>query len=154
MDSIRAHITENIKKKIKSVNTVPVIIPGGMTKMLQPLDISVNRSFKAVLRHLLENWMSNGDHSYTTTGRLRHATFSEVANWVATAWDSVSERIIVNGFLKAEIIRNDDDTDDEDDERDDTEVNFHNLPPEIATLFHSDTEDEDFNGFEEADFDH
>jgi hypothetical protein len=79
MDSMRAHITEGVKKKFKSMNTIPIIIPGGMTKLLQPLDISVNRSFKAVLRNIWESWMTDGKHSFTATGRRRCATFGEVA---------------------------------------------------------------------------
>lgn len=85
MDSMRAHITDIVKKKISSKNCMPVIIPGGMTKMLQPLDISVNRSFKAVLRRSWETWMSEGEHSFTKTGRMRRADFGEVAKWVSDA---------------------------------------------------------------------
>lgn len=36
MDSMRAHITEKVKQQIGKLNTMPVIIPGGLTKMLQP----------------------------------------------------------------------------------------------------------------------
>ena len=46
MDSMRAHLTEDVKKKVNEENTIPVIIPVGLTKILQPLDISVNKSFK------------------------------------------------------------------------------------------------------------
>lgn len=155
MDSMRAHITERIKNKLKFINTVPIVIPGGLTKMLQPLDISVNKSFKDNLRRLWENWMSHGEHSFTKTGRMRHATFSEVAQWVKTAWDTVSERTIISGFLKAEILKNlDGDDDDEngdadaDDCEEDNEEN--ELPNEICQLFHSDTEDEDFDGFPDS----
>lgn len=52
MDSMRAHITDSSLKKIKATNCTPVVIPGGMTKMVQPLDIAVNRSFKCVLAPL------------------------------------------------------------------------------------------------------
>ncbi|GFV32053.1 pogo transposable element with KRAB [Trichonephila clavipes] len=37
------------------------IIPGGLTKKLQPLDVSINRSFKSKVRKLWEQWMSDGE---------------------------------------------------------------------------------------------
>ncbi|TWW67298.1 hypothetical protein D4764_02G0003390 [Takifugu flavidus] len=54
MDSTRAHITPQFKDELKGFNSMPAIIPGGLTKILQPLDISVNQSFKAALRNLWE----------------------------------------------------------------------------------------------------
>jgi len=35
MDSMRAHITEDIKKKVKEENMITAIIPRGLTKILQ-----------------------------------------------------------------------------------------------------------------------
>ena len=50
MDSMRTHITDDVKDLLHSVNTTPAVILGGMTKLLQPLDISVNRTFKIGIR--------------------------------------------------------------------------------------------------------
>jgi len=50
MNSMRAHITDDVKGLLDTKNTTPTIIPGGLTKLLQPLDISVNRTFKAGMR--------------------------------------------------------------------------------------------------------
>ena len=49
MDSMRAHIIPEVKDSIRSTNTIVGIIPGGLTKLLQPLDIAVNKTFKAEL---------------------------------------------------------------------------------------------------------
>ena len=68
---MRAHITDDIKQKIYSENTFPVIIPGGLTKLLQPLDIAVNKTFKANLRQIWESWMTSGEHSFTKSGRMQ-----------------------------------------------------------------------------------
>uniref|UniRef100_A0A1A8DN46 DDE-1 domain-containing protein n=1 Tax=Nothobranchius kadleci TaxID=1051664 RepID=A0A1A8DN46_NOTKA len=46
-DSMRAHLTDAVKIQVKRMNTELTIIPGGLTKELQPLDIGMNRSFKA-----------------------------------------------------------------------------------------------------------
>lgn len=152
MDSMRAHLTDLIKKKIKSKNCIPTIIPGGMTKMLQPLDISVNRSFKAVLRRIWETWMTDGDHSFTKTGRMRHASFGEAAKWVEEAWNSVSVGTVVAGFKKAGLIESVPGSDADEasissDSEDDAEDTPTTLDPEIAELFLTDSEEEDFDGF-------
>lgn len=157
MDSMRAHITENVVKKIKFANSIPIIIPGGMTKLLQPLDISVTRSFKAELRKLWEKWMREGDHSFTTTGRMRCATFGEVASWVDSAWKSITVQTITCGFKKAEIVdplaektQNISEVlteENYDVGEDDSNETFIEIPQQVYELFQSDTEDEDFDGF-------
>ncbi|RVE56245.1 hypothetical protein OJAV_G00219260 [Oryzias javanicus] len=45
-DSMRAHLTADVKQKVKQMNATLAVIPGGLTKELQPLDIGVNRPFK------------------------------------------------------------------------------------------------------------
>jgi len=129
--------------------------------MLQPLDIAVNRSFKAALRRLWEQWMTDGQHSFTTTGRMRHATFKDVSTWIVEAWESITVATIQAGFKKACLISQDtddsdngedannadDDDDDPDDATDDAEM-VTELPDAVAQLFASDTEDEDFDGFQ------
>lgn len=151
MDSMRAHITDATKKKISAKNCIPVIIPGGMTKMLQPLDISVNRSFKAVLRRLWEAWMTEGEHSFTKTGRMRRADYGEVAEWVSEAWNSISLRTIIGGFRKAGLIPHAAGTGGELDTTSESEEDSDapaELQPEVAALFVSDSEEDGFDGFE------
>ena len=49
-DPMHAHLTETVKSLVRRANTGLTVIPGGLTKILQPLNISVNRPFKAKLR--------------------------------------------------------------------------------------------------------
>lgn len=147
MDSMRAHITDSTLRKVKAVNCTPAVIPGGMTKILQPLDISVNRSFKAVLRRLWESWMTEGEHSFTATGRMRHATYGEVAKWVDEAWATVSVSTITAGFQKAGLVASAPASDCDSSNSEDDDVSAA-LPSEVAELFDSASEDEAFDGFE------
>ncbi|XP_027891620.1 uncharacterized protein LOC114155757 isoform X2 [Xiphophorus couchianus] len=105
LDSMRAYITDSVKEVIKRTSSIPAVIPEDTTKYLQPLDISVNRAFKAALRAEWEAWMSSGDKSYTETGRMRRASFSEVCRRILTAWRRVNESTIINGFQKAGLLR-------------------------------------------------
>jgi len=45
LDSFSAHITPAVKQRLKEINTVPVVIPGGCTSKVQPLDVSLNKPF-------------------------------------------------------------------------------------------------------------
>ena len=154
-DSFSAHIDEGVRNTFKTEHkTTTAVIPGGLTKKLQPLDISVNRSFKNHVREEWEKWMSEGIHTFTETGKMRRATHAEVCNWVIQAWRAVKVTAITNGFRKAGITRvpgaTEDDTSDASEISDD-EQSVATLDPvldaQLIDLFNSDTEDEDFDGF-------
>ena len=49
--------------------------------------------------------MTSGEKSFTKTDRMRRATFSKVCQWILTAWSSVKESTITDGFLKAGLLR-------------------------------------------------
>lgn len=147
-DSMRAHLTDAVKTQVKQTNSVLAVIPGGLTKELQPLDIGVNRSFKAKLRAAWELWMTEGEHTFTKTGRQRRASYATICEWIVDAWAKVPVTCVVRAFAKAGIInaqQNDNDTDSDGDDEGERAM----LIAELAQLFNSDTEDEEFQGFME-----
>ena len=70
---------------------------GGLTKKLQALDISVNKSFKSKLRAKWEEWMINtAKHTYTRSGKMRHASLQEVCNWIVESWKDMTPECILS----------------------------------------------------------
>ena len=53
-DSFEAHLTDTVKASFKRDNTVLAVIPGGLTSLLQPLEVSLNKQFKNGVR---KKWM-------------------------------------------------------------------------------------------------
>ena len=53
LDSARSHLTQASKDTIQQVSKLAVI-PGGLTKHLQPLDVAVNKPFKDRLKKVWE----------------------------------------------------------------------------------------------------
>uniref|UniRef100_A0A8C3TJ34 HTH CENPB-type domain-containing protein n=1 Tax=Catharus ustulatus TaxID=91951 RepID=A0A8C3TJ34_CATUS len=154
-DSMCTHKTESVKAMVKKMNSELAVIPGGLTKEVQPLDIGIIHSFKAKMRLLWETWMVEGEHSYTNTGRLHRASYATVCQWILDAWGKVTTTAIIRGFAKADIIpgltsnaiksTEIDNSDGED--TGDTGSGLLDTP--IAQLLISDTEDEGFEGFME-----
>uniref|UniRef100_A0A1A8C2A2 DDE-1 domain-containing protein n=1 Tax=Nothobranchius kadleci TaxID=1051664 RepID=A0A1A8C2A2_NOTKA len=97
---MRAHLTDGVKKQVKQMNSELAVIPGGLTKELQPLDIGVNRAFKVRLRTAWERWMTDGKHTFTKTGRQRRASYAAICEWIVNAWTNTA----VRAFAKAGII--------------------------------------------------
>ena len=52
LDSFSAHIVDSVKRRFSEKNTNIAVIPEGLTSRLQPLDISMNKSFKAKVRFI------------------------------------------------------------------------------------------------------
>ena len=61
LDTFQGHLTDEIKNKIHRLKSELVVIPVGMTSVLQPLDVSVNKPFKARLSEQYDCWISDHD---------------------------------------------------------------------------------------------
>ncbi|TWW78171.1 hypothetical protein D4764_11G0002920 [Takifugu flavidus] len=120
----------------------------GLTKELQPLDIGVNRAFKARLRTAWEWWMMEGEHTFTKTGRQRRAAYATICQWIVNAWADISVSTVVRAFRKAGIVTEmPDNTSDTDPDYDFDETEPAMLDAIFAQLFNSDIEEEEFEGF-------
>ena len=70
-DAFEAHVTERVKTALTRENTNLAVIPGGLTSILQPLDVSLNKPFKDGVRKRWMEWMAEGIHEFTASGRQK-----------------------------------------------------------------------------------
>ena len=104
LDAFRCHKTQEVKTILKTEHKTDIaIIPGGMTSMLQPLDVSINKPMKVALRQKWNTWISGDDHSFTTTGRMRKPELPVICSWIVDAWNELDPEIIVRAFKKCTI---------------------------------------------------
>jgi len=86
LDSFHCHWMPSIKSELRGMKMDLVIIPGGMTRLLQPLDVSVNKPIKDALRGKWNNWLSDSSHTFTPGGRMRQPTLVDVTQWILATW--------------------------------------------------------------------
>lgn len=113
LDAFRGHLTPEVKTRLQNSNCDLVVIPGGMTPVLQPLDVSVNKPFKAYLRQQYEEWVRNPDRKKTPTGKLQKASPATIATWISDAWKRIEVDTIAKSFKKCSISNNMDGTEDD-----------------------------------------
>jgi hypothetical protein len=126
------------------------LIPGGLTKKLQPHYITVNKPFKDQLRAKWENRMMGGIHEYNKTGQMKRPSYKDIVAWIVESWTAVNENCVRNGFIKVggdEAVSSDSDY-----VHDDTfsEMEAEEIPKEILNTIDSFSveSDEEFLGFE------
>jgi hypothetical protein len=90
LDSFHGHTTEVVKKTLKTRNKNQVIIPGELTSMLQPLDVCINRLFKAVLKEQYTRWMAMGEHEFTPMGKIKRPDIEQLCEGIREAWARIS----------------------------------------------------------------
>lgn len=108
-------------------NTDIIYIPGGCTGILQPADVSWNRPFKAAMQECYDEWLFNGQHTFTANGNRRPPPLPLFLTWIKQSWDKITPDIIRKSFKKCGLSNAMDGTEDD-------------------LLFQSD-DDSDFEGF-------
>ena len=58
LDVFSGQMTEQVKEKLKESHILFVRVPANMTNLFQPLDLTVNRSFKAMMKRKFTEWYS------------------------------------------------------------------------------------------------
>ncbi|CAG8644538.1 10171_t:CDS:2 [Paraglomus occultum] len=97
-DSFRGHLTQTVKSKCQEKNLVLGVIPGGLTSIVQPLDVSINKPFKNRLREKWRTWMAEGKFEMTRGGNLKRPDNSLMCHWISEAWSDIPYEIIVQSF--------------------------------------------------------
>lgn len=112
LDAFKGHTTPQVKEALKAARSDLVIIPGGMTSQLHPLDVSVNKVFKAHLREKYNLWLISEEHLLTPSGKRKRPSCGLLCSWVAAAWNAVDTEIIRKAFVKCCISNNPDGSED------------------------------------------
>jgi hypothetical protein len=86
------HMRETVKVAV-NMDSDLVVIPGGMTKLLQPLDVVINWPFKVALQ-----WMTTMKHGLMPSGRLKCRPLLTVCELILAAWCSISPGIMEKRF--------------------------------------------------------
>ena len=105
-DVFEAHVTESVKVAIARENTNLAVIPGGLTSLVQPLDVSLNKPFKDNVRKRWMQWMADGIHEFTAGGRQKKPSEELICSWISEAWPEFPREMIVASFLKCGITNN------------------------------------------------
>ena len=99
MDSYGSHIKEEVSESLRShCATKVLVIPPKMTSVLQPLDVSLNSSFKAALRRGWLDWLINGPKERTGKGYRRRPSYQAVVDMVLKAVHSLLPESIRKSF--------------------------------------------------------
>lgn len=83
-----------------------LVIPGGCTFILQPLNISINKPFKSFIRHCWSERMVR--EAETGVARISPVSKSEPLEWIKTAADLIEQNpnTIVKSFHVTGIVEN------------------------------------------------
>ena len=98
-DSFSAHLTVAIKQRLKEINTVPVVIPGGCTSKVQPLDVSINKPFKSYVRRYWSDYILEQPASLQTK-KPKPPKKEDVASWISSALEELQDNpdMVVRSF--------------------------------------------------------
>uniref|UniRef100_H9GL38 HTH CENPB-type domain-containing protein n=1 Tax=Anolis carolinensis TaxID=28377 RepID=H9GL38_ANOCA len=103
LDSFRSHVVKEVRELLCENKTQQVVIPGGLTSVLQPLDVCVKKPFKDHLHHFYNEWVMSSDHQLTPTGKVKCPSLELMCMWVIKSWDLIPPEIVVGSFKKTGI---------------------------------------------------
>jgi len=99
LDNFAGHIDDNLKKFVNDLRFDILTFPANTTKFHQPMDISVNKSFKAIVSNFWEDYSSSlTKDDLTKAGNYKPPTREKKLTWVSSAWQEVSSDTVANGF--------------------------------------------------------
>ena len=107
IDKASCHSSDDSLEILNNQNINYLLIPSGMTSILQPMDISVNKVFKDNIRFLFEKDRLLLDN-IIPKNKLETARLNLI-NYVNNVWNNettINKSIIINGFKKAGFVDN------------------------------------------------
>ena len=93
LDSFRTHTTDKITKAMEEHSTTHCVIPRGCTSKLQPLDVSINKNFKQILKGCWDNFIHTSvQHAADKAEKIKTTSKQQVLDWVVMARQKMKDR--------------------------------------------------------------
>ena len=86
-DAFHPHQHETVIDALRQGNVQTSIIPPGCTSKVQPVDVSLNKPFKAILKHKWEEYMQDMAEKEGAHQKVPTPTKQSVVEWVIEAND-------------------------------------------------------------------
>jgi hypothetical protein len=99
LDSYRAHMMGSVVNAIEDIGVEVVIIPGGCTSLVQPVDIGFNRPYKKRMRELWEEWMMD---EMAAKNPIGPPTRQHIAQWSHDAMQDMPRQFVINAWRHGE----------------------------------------------------
>ena len=101
IDSFSAHESEEFMEMAKDNNVDVIIIPGGCTSKIQPLDVCLNKPFKSILR---KKWLESIEAQVEANPNLQKLTTASketCCHWIKAGQEYLAEskEMIKKSFL-------------------------------------------------------
>ena len=113
LDVAKFHSTDQVLSTLRANDILPSMIPPGCTGLVQPLDVSVNKPFKSILRDVLDDLLDDYEVRHQVNlrelNRLDSSAIGErrilVTHAVAQAWEQftssqASKELVISTFRK------------------------------------------------------
>ena len=97
-----AQQTDELKRLPVNKKTVLVNVPPGCTSSVQPLDVSVNKPFKSLVREQFDEHFDENLDKYVDRKLITSERRVLTTKWVADAWQKVSKNkdMVICSFVK------------------------------------------------------
>ena len=107
MDEFKAHKTGPVVSALKEKGIQSILVPAGFTSELQPLDVSINKPIKAILRQQWQNWFDSPEPIFTKAGNRQKPSYQALVDMTAKVYDGIISNVDmikkVFNFLKYKI---------------------------------------------------
>ena len=156
IDNFKGQITPDIIALLEEKGIFVCKLPPNSTDILQPMDLSVNKSVKDYLRKEFSNWYSNEVSQQLNNSedlqlqpvKLSLSSLKTIgAKWLVGMVDYIQDnpKIVVNGFRKSGILQALDEAYGNENEMEDTDEDFDDEDKDSSEI----EDDENYEGDEE-----
>ena len=96
LDSFKVHLLGSIANAIQDLGVELKIIPPRCTGLVQPIDVEINKPFKANMRKIYTDWLLEQD----ADAAIPSASCLDVLAWILEAVEGITKETIVNLWRK------------------------------------------------------
>jgi len=106
IDSAPCHLTTQVRDELNHHNIDTIVVPPRMTNLLQPLDVSIMKSFKSKYHAKWTDWYLNSDKSFTRNGNMRSPPYATIIDWISSIVIDIPRELVSNSFDVCGITQN------------------------------------------------